>query len=130
MEKQEQVSVPDPVDVYVGQRIKARRKMLGLTQTELGNALGVTFQQVQKYERGTNRVGSSRLFCISRTLNVTVGYFFEGVETRLPDFTDNIKKMVGEVSDSDESKNLLNIYYQIKNPRVRAKVLSLASLLA
>lgn len=70
---------PDPIDVHVGSRVRQRRKMLGLSQTQLANELGLTFQQVQKYERGTNRIGSSKLWRISKTLDVPVNYFFEGL---------------------------------------------------
>ncbi|MET0156174.1 MAG: helix-turn-helix domain-containing protein [Rickettsiales bacterium] len=66
-----------PVDVYVGGRLRLRRVMLGLSQQELGNAVGITFQQVQKYEKGMNRIGASRLFDLSRALHIGVEYFFE-----------------------------------------------------
>jgi len=68
---------PDPIDVHVGQRIRLRRTMLGQSQEQLARALGVSFQQVQKYERGTNRISASRLFDVSRVLAVPVGFFFE-----------------------------------------------------
>ena len=68
------------VDTHVGQRIRDKRNERGMSQTEVANALGVTFQQVQKYERGTNRVGASRLFDLSRILSVPIQYFFEGLE--------------------------------------------------
>ena len=71
---------PNPIDVYVGKRMRMRRTLLGLSQDELGKSLGVTFQQVQKYERGTCRVGASRLWDISRALNTTVSFFYEGLE--------------------------------------------------
>ena len=67
----------NPIDVHVGARIRLRRTLLGLSQEKLGECLGLTFQQVQKYERGANRVGASRLFDLSRVLDVRVGYFFE-----------------------------------------------------
>lgn len=70
-----------PVDVHVGERIKGRRLILGVSQQKLGDALGITFQQVQKYERGTNRVSASRLFSIAKALDVPVNYFFEDAET-------------------------------------------------
>ena len=66
-----------PVDVHVGERVKQRRKLLGMTQTDLGDAIGLTFQQVQKYERGANRIGASRLLAIARVLDVSIDYFFE-----------------------------------------------------
>ena len=69
---------PDPVDIEVGQRIKIQRLAAGLSQTELGESIGVTFQQVQKYEKGTNRIGASRLQQISQILQVPVSFFFEG----------------------------------------------------
>lgn len=71
---------PDPFDVYVGSRVRARRLGLRVSQTKLGDATGVTFQQVQKYENGTNRIGAARLYRIARTLGVEVAYFFEGIE--------------------------------------------------
>src|SRR5690606_29449067 len=76
---------PNPIDVHVGSRIRLRRNMLGLSQEKLGENLGITFQQIQKYEKGTNRVGASRLQAISSILAVPVSYFFEdapvGTET-------------------------------------------------
>ena len=70
---------PNPIDVYVGSRIRMRRMMLGMSQEKLAASLGLTFQQVQKYEKGANRIGSSRLHLISEILDVPVSFFFEGV---------------------------------------------------
>ena len=70
-------SRPSPIDVHVGSRIHLRRTLLGMSQERLGDALSITFQQVQKYERGANRVGASRLFDISRVFDVPIGFFFE-----------------------------------------------------
>ena len=69
---------PNPIDKHVGSRVRMRRMMLGMSQEKLGNALGLTFQQVQKYEKGTNRIGASRLQQISHILQVPVSFFFEG----------------------------------------------------
>jgi transcriptional regulator with XRE-family HTH domain len=69
---------PNPIDIYVGNRVRMRRLMLGMSQTKLGNALGLTFQQVQKYEKGTNRMGASRLQHIAQVLRVPISFFFEG----------------------------------------------------
>ncbi len=121
---------PDPVDVHVGQRVRARRKMLGLSQTQLGKELGVTFQQVQKYERGTNRIGSSRLFRLSSALDVPVAYFFEGAETKLPGYDASIKGLEKEAFERAETQELVEAYYRIADPRVRKKVLGLARLLS
>jgi transcriptional regulator with XRE-family HTH domain len=69
---------PNPIDKHVGSRVRMRRMMLGMSQEKLGNSLGLTFQQVQKYEKGTNRIGASRLQQISHILQVPVSFFFEG----------------------------------------------------
>jgi len=124
------INSPDPVDIHVGQRVRARRKMLGLSQTQLGKELGVTFQQVQKYERGTNRIGSSRLFKMSTSLDVPVAYFFEGAETKLPGYHENLEALDGEAFERQETQELVEAYYRIADPRIRKKVLGLARLLA
>ena len=124
------IKSPDPVDVHVGQRVRARRKMLGLSQTQLGKDLGVTFQQVQKYERGTNRIGSSRLFKMSTTLDVPVAYFFEGAETKLPGYNESLEALNGEAFERQETQELVEAYYRIADPRIRKKVLGLARLLS
>lgn len=80
MPKRPPKEAPDPIDKYVGSRIRERRVGLRMSQTKLGEAIGVTFQQVQKYENGSNRVGASNLYKIARTLGVDVGFLFEGIE--------------------------------------------------
>src|SRR4029450_2577565 len=84
---------PNPIDIHVGSRVRLRRMMLGMSQEKLGESLGITFQQIQKYEKGTNRIGASRLQHIARVLTMPVSYFFEGAPgmagTSLPaDFND------------------------------------------
>jgi transcriptional regulator with XRE-family HTH domain len=74
---------PNPIDKHVGSRVRMRRMMLGMSQEKLGNNLGLTFQQVQKYEKGTNRIGASRLQQISQILQVPVSFFFEGAPTNV-----------------------------------------------
>lgn len=74
---------PSPIDVHVGSRIRLRRTLLGMSQERLGEALGLTFQQVQKYERGVNRVGASRLFDLSRVLDVPISFFFDDMPESL-----------------------------------------------
>ena len=71
--------VPEPVDIHVGGRVRLGRTMLGMSQVKLGEAIGLTFQQVQKYECGANRISASRLYYISKVLNVQISYFFEGI---------------------------------------------------
>src|ERR1700757_484262 len=74
---------PSPIDVHVGSRIRLRRTLLGMSQERLGESLGLTFQQVQKYERGVNRVGASRLFDLSRVLDVPISFFFDDMPDSL-----------------------------------------------
>jgi transcriptional regulator with XRE-family HTH domain len=74
---------PNPVDLHVGGRVRMRRKLLGMSQEHLADALGLTFQQVQKYERGANRVSASKLYDMAKTLQVPVAFFFDGLATRL-----------------------------------------------
>ena len=124
------LKTPDPIDVHVGGRVRVRRKMLGLSQTQLGEDLGVTFQQVQKYERGSNRIGSSRLFRIATALGVPVAYFFEGAETKLPGFNPMPDGLEGDVFEREETQELVEAYYRIADPRIRKKVLGLARLLS
>src|ERR1700735_629684 len=71
------IDSPSPVDLHVGSRVRLRRTLLGMSQEKLGNAVGLTFQQIQKYERGANRIGASRLFDMSRVLDVPVQFFFD-----------------------------------------------------
>src|SRR6476646_12124434 len=77
MKEQENKKKPNPTDIHVGSRIRMRRNMLGMSQEKLGENLGITFQQIQKYEKGTNRVGASRLQAIASILGVPVAFFFE-----------------------------------------------------
>src|SRR5450759_645440 len=86
----ERESKPSPIDVHVGTRIRLRRTLMGLSQERLGEALGLTFQQVQKYERGVNRVGASRLFDLSRVLDVPVSFFFDDMPLALADATGGV----------------------------------------
>ncbi|MFI3241382.1 MAG: helix-turn-helix transcriptional regulator [Alphaproteobacteria bacterium] len=83
----------NPIDIYVGNRIKIRRQMLNISQEKLGNLLGITFQQIQKYERGINRIGASRLWDIANVLDINMTYFFENIPTDImtssPRFTIN-----------------------------------------
>lgn len=72
---------PNPIDIHVGSRVRLRRTLLGMSQEKLGEAIGLTFQQVQKYERGANRIGASRLFELSKVLDVPVSFFFDDMPT-------------------------------------------------
>ena len=130
----------NPIDVHVGARIRLRRTLLGMSQEKLGECLGLTFQQVQKYERGANRVGASRLFDLSRVLDVRVGYFFEEISetaqaaSPVEVIRGNVTKSV-DVPDDDpmarrETLELVRAYFTIADPKVRDQVLALAKSLA
>ena len=87
---------PDPIDLHVGARVKHRRSLLGITQNKLGEALGLSFQQVQKYERGTNRIGAGNLFRICLVLGIEPKYLFEGLPKKVEhDVRSSLNKKVG-----------------------------------
>jgi len=127
---------PHPVDIHVGSRIRMRRTLLGLSQEKLGDALGLTFQQVQKYERGANRVGSSRLFEISRILDVPVSFFFEDMPGDVAAAaTAQQADPTGESTQRDplakrETLELVRAYYRIGDPRVRKRIFELMKAIA
>lgn len=128
---------PNPIDVHVGGRVRLRRTLLGLTQGELGARLGLTFQQVQKYEGGANRISASRIFDMARVLQVPVSFFFD-------DMSDELKRRApGGGADHDahpmgadvnvmgrrETLELVRAYYQITDTGVRRKVYELTKMI-
>ncbi|MDG1438385.1 MAG: helix-turn-helix domain-containing protein [Emcibacteraceae bacterium] len=120
-------SSPDPVDIHVGARVRLRRTLLGISQEKLGKALGLTFQQVQKYERGANRIGSSRLFQLSRILDVPVSFFFDEMTTDTTKKADGMAEGNKQVFEVDklsrrETLELVRAYYKITDPTVRKKI--------
>ncbi|WP_421854779.1 helix-turn-helix domain-containing protein [Oricola sp.] len=124
---------PNPIDVHVGSRIRLRRTMLGMSQEKLGEALGITFQQVQKYEKGTNRVGASRLQNIAAILGVPVAFFFEDV----PGETSGVDGMqetgsayVVNFLSSAEGMQLNRAFMKIPDQKVRRRVIELVKALA
>ncbi|GAA5539687.1 MULTISPECIES: helix-turn-helix domain-containing protein [Brucella/Ochrobactrum group] len=126
---------PNPIDVHVGSRIRLRRNMLGLSQEKLGENLGITFQQIQKYEKGTNRVGASRLQAISAILNVPVSFFFEDAPGSNPvgqeGFAeDNEATYVVDFLNSNEGVQLTRAFTKISDPKVRRKIIDLVKSLA
>ncbi|MBZ0161738.1 MAG: helix-turn-helix domain-containing protein [Notoacmeibacter sp.] len=119
---------PNPIDIHVGSRIRLRRNMLGMSQEKLGENLGITFQQVQKYEKGTNRVGASRLQAIAGVLQVPVSFFFEDAPG--PDATaglaeDSSTSYVVDFLNSSEGLQLNRAFVQISDQKVRRKVIDL-----
>jgi len=126
---------PNPIDIHVGSRVRLRRTMLGMSQEKLGEALGITFQQVQKYEKGTNRVGASRLQNISNILNVPVAFFFEDA----PGDTSSGPSGMAEATSSNyvvdflsssEGLQLNRAFVKIADQKTRRKLVDLVKAIA
>ena len=133
------IDSPSPVDLHVGSRVRLRRTLLGMSQEKLGNAVGLTFQQIQKYERGANRIGASRLFDMSRALDVPVQFFFDEmpVETVAEDYRPPSGSPEPSIATLDqdpmakrETLELVRTYYRIPNTNLRRKLFDLAKALA
>lgn len=126
---------PNPIDVHVGSRIRLRRNMLSLSQEKLGEAIGLTFQQVQKYERGANRVGASRLHELSRVLDVPVSFFFDDMDpVRAPAIPAGFAEPPAEAFETDplrkrETLELISAYYEIEDAGLRRRLFDLAKAL-
>lgn len=130
----------NPIDAHVGKRLRLRRTLLGLSQEKLGEAVDLTFQQIQKYERGANRIGASRLYAISKSLDVPVNYFFE----EMPGDTDkyaqpgaNFEGLADAAMTYEDDKmakretlELVRAYYRITDPAVRKRVFDLTKAVA
>jgi transcriptional regulator with XRE-family HTH domain len=124
----------NPVDAQVGSRVRLRRMLIGMSQERLGELLGLTFQQVQKYEKGVNRIGAGRLFDVSRILGVPIDYFYESVSSQTSggrSFSENeTSPPVMEFVSSGEGLQLSLAFMRIKDPKVRKRVLDLVKSLA
>ncbi len=121
---------PHPVDIHVGRRLRSRRTMMGLSQEALGEAVDITFQQIQKYERGYNRIGSSRLYEFACILDINVGYFFDEYDVNAPTDTEYVSdsgdtENNSEAASSKEILTLIRSYHGIPDEGVRRKILSL-----
>ncbi|MCE2509455.1 MAG: helix-turn-helix domain-containing protein [Alphaproteobacteria bacterium] len=128
---------PNPVDIHVGSRVRLRRTLLGMSQEKLAQAIGLTFQQIQKYERGANRIGASRLHELSQVLDVPVSFFFDDMtyassgdavagalhEETPPPFE-------GDPLTKRETLRLVRAYYRIKSPALRKRIFDLTQSLA
>ena len=126
---------PNPIDIHVGSRIRLRRNMLGMSQEKLGENLGITFQQIQKYEKGTNRVGASRLQAISSILGVPVAFFFEDAPGKENGnfgglSEDHSTTYIVDFLNSSEGLQLNRAFVRISDARVRRKVVDLVKALA
>lgn len=137
---------PDPIDVHVGQRIRLRRNLVGMTQEQLASSVGVTFQQIQKYERGFNRVSASRLYDIGNVLSVPISFFFQDVsmqvaEERYGALPESFEAGSSAHFSEDESfeedplsrtetLELVRNYWKIRNEKARAQVYALVKAMA
>lgn len=121
---------PDSIDIHVGSRVRLRRCVLGLSQENLAEALGITFQQIQKYERGTNRVSASRLYQLGQLLDVAPNFFFEGFNEKTParayGLSDNrqedfrwLEDEDGDLMERKETIDLVRTYYQVQDSATR-----------
>ena len=129
---------PNPVDIHVGARVRLRRTLLGMSQEKLGEAIGLTFQQVQKYERGANRIGSSRLYDLSRVLDVPVAFFFDDMPDTVAASSPAQRRGMAEEPVSyeldpmakRETLELVRAYYKIGDPTVRKRLFEMTKVLA
>ncbi|MEJ0063400.1 MAG: helix-turn-helix transcriptional regulator [Alphaproteobacteria bacterium] len=140
-------SKPDPIDIHVGQRLRQRRMLLGMSQEKLGDAVRLTFQQIQKYERGANRMGASRLFRIAQILSVPVSYFYGDMPAHIAADT-NAQAQTGfaegtgqsalldeaatpnDLLQKRETLDLVRAFYKITDPKQRRKMLELIKAIA
>src|SRR5476649_487120 len=120
----------NPIDIQVGNRVRIRRMLIGMSQERLGDLLGLTFQQVQKYEKGVNRIGAGRLFEVSRILNVPIDFFYEGVNTQPGAGEPEGAPPVMEFVSSGEGLQLSLAFMKIKDAKVRKRMLDLVKSLA
>lgn len=126
-------TTPHPVDIHVGRRLRLKRTILGMSQESVGKQIGVTFQQIQKYERGINRMGASRLYDFAKALGVQVSYFFEGFGDYAVDENgaalgaseSNPSGFEHEPVNNRETLEVMRAYYRIKNPAVRKRIVEL-----
>lgn len=127
--------IPNPIDIHVGSRVRMRRMMVGMSQEKLGEALSLTFQQVQKYEKGTNRIGASRLHQIASALGVQIEFFYEGapvaVGSPMSGFAEapNPPYMNDFLSTSD-GLQLMRCFVRVRDPRVRKRIVELVEAFA
>lgn len=114
-----------PVDLYVGARLRIRRKMMGLSQTQVADALGITFQQIQKYERGANRISASKLYDAAKLLQAPVSYFFEGLDETDGGIDDGFAQRMTEFVSTPEGLELASLFPRLADRRLRRRVVDL-----
>ncbi|WP_198376901.1 helix-turn-helix domain-containing protein [Neoroseomonas rubea] len=143
MERVDREHRASPIDVHVGTRVRLRRTLLGMSQEKLGEALGLTFQQIQKYERGVNRIGASRLFDLARVLDVPIGFFFDDMPPEMGGaagatrsrgsafgFAEGQEGFEDDTLHRRETLELVRAYYRITDPSVRKRVFDLIKTLS
>src|SRR4051794_24936681 len=132
MVDKDQDRTPNPVDLHVGARIRMRRKILGISQERLADDLGLTFQQVQKYERGANRVSASKLYEIARSLQTPVAFFFEGLSDPTQIGADYAAPdaFVHDFLMTSEGLELAAVFPKVRKPRIRRRLLELVRAMA
>lgn len=127
---------PHHIDVHVGSRVRLRRMFIGMSQERLGEKMNLTFQQIQKYEKGTNRIGASRLFQLAEVLKVPVGFFFEGLESmsqragELGFAESGSETYVMDFLDSREGVELNRAFVRIKDPKIRKSIVDMVRAMA
>ena len=128
---------PNPIDIHVGGRVRLRRTLLGMSQEKLAQAIGLTFQQIQKYERGANRIGASRLHELSQVLDVPVSFFFDDMNAPSGGYAvigalreEAPPPFEGDPMTKRETLKLVRAYYRIKSPALRKRILDLTQSLA
>jgi len=128
------IKTPNPIDKYVGARLRMRRMMVGMSQGKLGEALKVTFQQIQKYEKGTNRIGASRLQQLAQALEVPPAFFFEGApvpgDGKFVFAEPTGDSYVVDFLSTSEGLQLNRAFAQIRDPKVRKRIIDLVVTLA
>jgi transcriptional regulator with XRE-family HTH domain len=122
--------LPTAIDQQIGQRIRMRRGLIGINQQALADAIGVSYQQVQKYENGVDRVGASRLFSISQALNVPIGYFFEKLLSNEMVGQPAERARAGDHRRADDNALLLRAFDRIADGEIRTRLVELATTLA
>ncbi len=115
---------PHPIDVHVGSRVRLRRTLLGMSQTQLGERLGLTFQQIQKYEWGRNRISASRLYQLTHILDVPALYFFDGLDEGAKAWSPD------DILLKRETLELVRAYYRIDDPAARKRLFAMTKIMA
>jgi len=133
--KRKTKGTPDPVDVHVGQRLKVRRSLLGMSQEKLGKSIDLTFQQIQKYEQGLNRISAGRLYQFGKILQVPISYFFDnfqGAAAGAPGLSDNEQSSFidDSIMNDKETLELVRTFASIKDPEVRKSAIKLLKSIA